>query len=77
MLVVETSERITDNWYFHGRKFPKYHACINVNGKGNGPWACGYSIEDALDNLVNDRPDLFPNGRNSIDQVIYLGRLGR
>jgi len=77
MLIVETCERLLDHWYFHGNKMPAYHACINTNGLGNGPWSRGHSIEDALDNLVNDRPDLFPNRRNSIDQVIYLGKLAR
>lgn len=77
MLIVETCERLMDCWYFHGQRMPKYHACINVNGLGNGPWSCGHSIEDALDSLVNGHKERFPNGRNSIDQVIYLGKLAR
>ena len=56
---------------------PKYHACINVNGLGNGPWACGSSMEDAIDSLVNGNEDLFPNGRKSIDQIHYMGKLAR
>lgn len=77
MLIVETCERIMDCWYFHGQRMPKYHACIKGNGLGNGPWSCGNTIEDAIDHLVYDRPDLFPNGRKSIDQIHYLGKLGR
>jgi hypothetical protein len=77
MLIVETCERIMDHWYIRGNRMPKYHACINVNGLGSGPWACGHSIEDALDSLVNAHKERFPNGRKSIDQVHYLGRLGR
>lgn len=77
MLIVETCERLLDHYYFHGIRMPRYHACINVNGLGNGPWSSGNTIEDAIDHLVYDRPDLFPNGRKSIDQIHYLGKLGR
>lgn len=68
--IVEASERLLDYWEIGGQKLPTYHVCLASN---RGIWACGKSIELALNDLLRSHKENFPNGRDDI-KVVYIGR---
>lgn len=67
-IIVEVCERMGD-WGLNG--VPKYHAQVKLQP---GIWACGYSRQEAIDDLVKFHQDVFAGKTISIENY---GRMAR